>query len=292
MSENSPVVALTGASGFLGRHVLAEMVRRGHRPVCMTRATTDPLPLAVPTSIVDLDRPPNDLFAQLGRPNVVVHLAWDGLPNYGATRHLEVVYPSQVRFLRALLQQGVRRLVIAGTCFEYGLTEGRLHEDLSPSPVTAYAEAKVRLHASLAEHAAFEGVELVWARLFYVYGPGQPLSTLWGQVQQALAERWSSFPMSPGDQTRDYLPVEEAARLLSELALGALPLRAPLTVNVCSGQPIALRDLVVSWVAAAGTELPLQCGAYPYAAHEPLHAWGDRARLNDLVRGHITHACS
>jgi dTDP-6-deoxy-L-talose 4-dehydrogenase (NAD+) len=86
--------------------------------------------------------------------------------------------------------------------------------------------------------------------------------------------------MSGGEQQRDYLPVEEAARYLVELATNG---RDNGVVNVCSGTPVTVRDLVESTVRARGAELRLNLGRLPYPDYEPMVFWGDRTRLDRLV---------
>jgi nucleoside-diphosphate-sugar epimerase len=86
--------------------------------------------------------------------------------------------------------------------------------------------------------------------------------------------------MSGGEQLRDYLPVEEVARLLVELAL--LGTNAGV-VNVCAGRPVKLRDLVEGWRRENGWALELNLGRYAYVDYEPMAFWGSRAKLERLI---------
>jgi dTDP-6-deoxy-L-talose 4-dehydrogenase (NAD+) len=82
--------------------------------------------------------------------------------------------------------------------------------------------------------------------------------------------------MSGGEQLRDYLPVVEVARLLVSLALNG---RDNGIINICSGEPISVRRLVESWIAANGWSIELNLGHYPYPTFEPMAFWGDRRKL-------------
>jgi dTDP-6-deoxy-L-talose 4-dehydrogenase (NAD+) len=162
------------------------------------------------------------------------------------------------------------------------MTEGLLSEEMAVRPTTAYADAKVRLHDSIRNLAGSTASRLTWLRPFYVYGPGQPSTTLWGQLHAAIARGDKVFPMSPGQQTRDYLPAEEMGRLIAEVAVRQ-PGPSPV-LNVCSGTSSRILDMVRDWIAASGSDIREAPGALPYAQYEPMDAVGSRESLNQLLR--------
>jgi len=274
-------VALTGASGFIGRHVLAELVRRQQTVVVAARDTTR-IATATGVSAVSLDlaAPPRDCFERLGRPEVLIHLAWEGLPNYRSARHSETELPRQRAFLGALIDAGLPALLVTGTCLEYGMHSGALRESLPPEPGTHYAIAKDQLRRELEGWRAAHHFALTWARLFYCYGPGQAQGSLLPQLAAAVARGAGHFDMSGGEQLRDYLPVEEVARLLVALALRRCDAGV---VNVCSGTPVRVRDLVTGWLAARQWRIALNLGHYPYPEYEPMAFWGERGHLDAVL---------
>ena len=87
--------------------------------------------------------------------------------------------------------------------------------------------------------------------------------------------------MSPGDQLRDFLPVEQASAYIRELTLGAPDAGL---VNVCSGKPRAISDIVQEWLRDWHAEIHLKLGVYPYPDYEPMAFWGSTARLHSLLR--------
>jgi nucleoside-diphosphate-sugar epimerase len=268
-------VAVTGASGFVGRHVVHAL--RGRAEV-VAASRTGAAPDGAQALALGLDDA--DPLARLGRPDVLVHLAWGGLPNYRSPVHLEQELPRQRRFLDACLDGGLRRLVVAGTCLEYGMQSGALDESMPAQPTTAYAQAKDALRAHLQARAGRDGFALDWLRLFYLFGPGQAPTSLYAQLQAALARGDERFPMSPGDQVRDFLPIEEAARLVAEVALRGTGAGV---VNVCSGEPVRVVDQVRRWCDERGASLALDLGRLPYPDYEPFAFWGRRDRLDALT---------
>ena len=172
--------------------------------------------------------------------------------------------------------------VVAGTCFEYGMQSGALVETQEPAPANAYAIAKDKLRRGLEALQRERPFALTWARLFYLHGEGQAETALWSQLRRAAESGAATFPMSGGEQLRDYLPVERAA---AELVALALQRRSLGVVNVCSGEPVSVRALVERWIAAHGWSIRPELGRYPYPAHEPMAFWGDRAKLQHALEG-------
>lgn len=274
-------VLLTGATGFIGRHVLDELRTREVEVVALARDASRLAATGVRVVELDLACAPDDLYRRLGRPEVAIHLAWGGLPNYRSLHHYETELPAQYRFLKQLVLAGLPALFAAGTCFEYGMQSGALAETLPARPGNPYGFAKETLRRELEFLKATSPFRLTWGRLFYTFGAGQPASSLYPLVTAALARGDAVFDMSGGEQLRDYLPVREVARLIVELALSGGDHG---TVNIASGTPVSVRKLVEGWLAERGSQLQLNLGKYPYPDYEPMAFWGDTAKLRGIIR--------
>jgi dTDP-6-deoxy-L-talose 4-dehydrogenase (NAD+) len=276
-------IAVTGASGFIGRAVLAALSRRGIGAVACARSNLDAIAAFGHQAVaMDLHNAPADAFAQLGRPDVLIHLAWAGLPNYRSLHHVESELPAQYCFLRGLVEAGLPSLVVAGTCFEYGMQSGPLHEDLPTRPGNPYGFAKDALRRELEFLKAAQPFVLTWARLFYLHGEGQAETSLLPQLRKAVAAGEKVFNMSGGEQLRDYLAVDEAAGHLVSLAIAS---RDVGPVNVCSGRPVSVRRLVEGWIRDNGWTIGLNLDHYPYPDYEPMAFWGERRKLDDILGG-------
>jgi nucleoside-diphosphate-sugar epimerase len=274
-------VAVSGATGFVGRHVVAALERAGHEPTLWVRPSAPPSSSRHRVARIDVDDPPHQPFDLLGRPEALIHLAWGGLPNYPSLHHFEHELPAHYALLKRLVEEGLATVVVAGTCFEYGMQSGPLAETLAAAPANPYALAKDTLRRQLQALQRERPFALTWARLFYLYGEGQAETSLWSQLRRAVASGATTLPMSGGEQLRDYLPVEQAADHLVALASRR---REHGIVNVCSGQPVSVRSLVEGWLAANGWTIGLDLGRYPYPAHEPMAFWGDPAKLRRCLQ--------
>lgn len=275
-------VAVTGATGFIGHHVVAQLENRGISPTLVSRPGS-PMAQAVSRNggvEMDIADPPPDAYDRLRSPEVLIHLAWGGLPNYASAHHVDQELPAHRSFLGSLVSAGLGSLTVTGTCLEYGLQSGALGEDLPTAPVTEYGRAKDELRKQLEELQRSQPFHLTWARLFYLHGEGQAEGSLLPQLEAAIARGDPAFNMSGGEQLRDYLPVEDAADYLVALALNG---RSNGIVNVCSGQPISVRALVEGVVTKHRSPIRLNLGYFPYPDYEPMNFWGDRDKLERLL---------
>jgi nucleoside-diphosphate-sugar epimerase len=272
-------IAVTGASGFVGQHVVAELQRRSI-PVTLVVRNYSSLPVSLThhnIAIIDLQNPPLDSYELMGSPDVLIHLAWGGLPNYKSLHHFEEELPKQFQFLKKLIKSGLKNLVITGTCFEYGMQSGSLTEDVRSQPTNPYAFAKDILRSQLEYLQQIQPFNLTWARLFYVYGNGQSENSLLPQLKQSVERSEKFFNMSGGEQLRDYISVTEVAKHLVSLAK---MMRDFGIVNVCSGKPISVRKLVEDWIDKNGWSIDINLGYYPYPNYEPMAFWGDCHKLD------------
>jgi dTDP-6-deoxy-L-talose 4-dehydrogenase (NAD+) len=137
---------------------------------------------------------------------------------------------------------------------------------------------KDTLHRFLRTLAANKPFTLQWVRLFYLHGEGQRADSIIPMLDAAIKRGDTHFNMSAGDQLRDYIRVEEAARRL------ALLVEKPLdgTFNCCSGVPISVRSLVENHIAEQGASIRLNLGVYPYSRFEPLAFWGSTLKTASL----------
>ena len=277
-----PSVVVTGASGFVGRAVLAALAARGIWPTAVTRDRQRLADLELDLAIVegDIGAPDPAFIAELARHDILLHLAWEGLPNYKSLHHLETELPAQYRFLKAVVAAGLRSIVVTGTCFEYGMQEGCLVENGPAQPTNPYGYAKDALRRQLSFLKQETPFALTWTRLFYVYGTGQNAKSIYSQLAAAVDRGDHHFDMSAGEQIRDYLPIEAIAERLVRLALLGRDLDV---VNICSGQPRSMRGVVESWLRDNGWRITLRLGRYPYPDYEPFAFWGSTRKLRSIL---------
>lgn len=268
-------VLVTGASGFIGSHVVNELITRNISVIAADRdikkAKTKDWFSKVDFLEFDISNVNDSHLKNLQDVTNVIHLAWEGLPNYKELFHFEKNLPIQYNFLKKIIELGINDISISGTCFEYGMKEGGLSVELNPNPHNAYALAKDTLRRFLQELQKRKAFKLKWIRLFYTYGKGQMGNSLLAQLEKAVGNGDKVFNMSGGEQLRDYLPVEKMAQKIVDFSLDK-DLNG--IVNCCSGTPISVKRLVEDYVKKNNYDISLNFGYYPYPDYESMAFWG------------------
>jgi dTDP-6-deoxy-L-talose 4-dehydrogenase (NAD+) len=245
MAADRPLILLTGATGFVGRHLMRALAAKGARvrPVVRT-GTLNRLPACdaferVVTSSDIFAEEPEWWAATCRGVDLIVHAAWYAEPGayLQSPRNLDCL-AGTIRLAQAAVEERVPRFVGIGTCFEYDLRAGRLHVDTPLRPQTPYAAAKAAAYLALGQALPQQGVSFAWCRLFYLYGEGEDARRLVPYLRARLAAG-EPAELTSGAQVRDFLDVGEAARMVAETALG--PKEGPL--NICSGVPVSVREL-------------------------------------------------
>ena len=274
-------IAITGATGFIGRHVRNALAKTDHDIVLVVRRSEKAGEITVHETIVtaDLHQERTDWFELFGKPDAVLHLAWGGLPNYMDEYHVEVELPMQSKFLKALIESGLKKLVVTGTCYEYGMSSGALSEDQETNPNTPYGIAKDNLRKELFELQQRKNFDLTWARIFYPYGEGQSESSLYSQLKNAILSN-QEFLMGNGRQVLDFIQVEKVASSLLSLLTSCMNLGV---VNIGSGKPQTVAAFVQEQIRIFQSDLVPSFGSIPDREYESVSFWSDNSRFDSLV---------
>ena len=278
-------VLVTGATGFIGNYIVGELLKHKFNVITSgieskKEIHTDWLGKVIYIQ-ADLNENSEDWFSFFEKPDLLLHLAWEGLPNYKELFHLERNLPNNYFFLKNMIENGLKNVVVTGTCFEYGMQSGSLKEDLETKPDNPYSLAKDCLRKFLEQLQKKIDFDLKWIRLFYMYGKGQNPKSILSQLEAALKRCDKVFNISGGEQLRDYLPVEKVAEYIIKISMQD---KVSGIINCCSGKPISIRKLVENYLAEKNKIIELNLGYYPYPDYEPMAFWGDTEKLERVTR--------
>lgn len=274
-----PKVLVTGASGYIGDPTTRALVASGCDVHVFGRQDS-----VIPGTTfhnVDLLQPA-DLRATIEATGteILLHLAWSVTPGKFWTDPANTDWAAaSLKLFRAFAEAGGQRIVGVGSCAEYDWSGSPLIEGTSPvNPGTLYGQAKASVWRLLEAMGQQEELSVAWARLFFLYGPGEPPGKLMADAVNALIEG-RTLATTPGIQKRDFMYVEDAAEALCALTLS--PTAG--VVNIASGKSVAVRELL-EYVAGAthATDL-INFGARPLAEGEPMELVADISRLRDEV---------
>jgi len=273
-------VLVTGATGFIGNYVVKELLKQQCRVIATSRNQNKVRSYEWFSQVeyipCDLNVMQENFFQFFQQPDLLIHLAWEGLPNYKDLFHLEDNLFSNLRFLKNMVENGLKSLVVTGTCFEYGMQSGALSEDMETKPDNPYGLAKDTLRKFLEQLQKKINFEFKWIRLFYMYGKGQSSNSILSQLDKALENGDVSFNMSGGEQLRDYLPVEKVAEYIVKISMQN---EVQGIINCCSGTPIFIRSFVENHLKKKEKKIHLNLGYYPYPDYEPMAFWGNDKKL-------------
>ncbi len=276
-------VLVTGASGFIGRHALGPLVRRGFEVHAVT--SREPPPHAasdVRWHRADLLAPVEhrELLAAVA-PTHLLHLAWYAEHGrfWTSTENLRWA-AATIALVQAFADGGGGRAVLAGSCAEYRWGDpGPCVEGVTPlEPATLYGTCKNATRAVLEAAAGALAIELAWGRVFFLHGPGEAPGRLVASVARALlaGERAAT---GDGTQIRDFLHVDDVAGAFAAL----LDSRVSGAVNIGSGEGRPLRDVIRAIGAVTGREDLLDIGALAPRRGDPEALVADVSRLRDEV---------
>jgi len=256
-------VLLTGAGGFIGRHVPALLTARGFEVHPVGRKQIDLLDAQATDKLV----------AEIGASHLL-HLAW--YTKHGAyweaPDNLDWT-AATLRLARSFRAAGGERLVAAGTCAEYEWTDECCGEGTPLRPSTLYGTAKDATRRVLEAYAAVSGLSFAWGRVFFPYGPGeQPPRVIAAAARAAVAGE--TVACSSGEQIRDFLYVEDLASAFVELVDSA----ATGCFDLGSGEGVALRTVLLTLEELAGCEGVVRFGEAPQR-DEPALIVADVRRL-------------
>jgi nucleoside-diphosphate-sugar epimerase len=267
-------IFVTGATGFVGSHFTGQALAKGWEVVAHRRSPESrprvPLSREPRWITCPLDEIPADALEGCC---TLVHLAAH-TPNPPYDSFDLCFYwnvSAVVRLFDLAAARGLKRWVVAGSAFEYGRAAER-YERIPPTaplePVASYPASKAAASVALTALAIHHDAALWLGRIFQVFGPGEPETRLWPSLKKA-AEAGQDFPMTAGEQVRDFIPVEGvAAQFIRAVEREDIPPGRPVVENVGTGRAQTLREFAMHWWSAWGASGRLCLGEVPYRPNE------------------------
>lgn len=279
MASPSRRVLITGASGFTGRWLSVRLAQAGYQVYGLTQE-----PARSPAEIqADLcDSPALRAALETARPDYIVHLAAiTFVPHSDSAEIYRVNLFGTLNLLDAILAVGLqpRKVLIASSANVYGNPAAEvIDETVCPAPVNHYANSKLAM-----EHMARtydDRLSLVITRPFNYTGVGQAEHFLIPKIVAHYRARRPEIELGNLDVVRDFSAVAfvaDAYRRLLECSYSGL------TVNICSGQGIALGEIIAHMNAIAGYEINVSVNPAFVRANEIRRLIGSNRYLFSLI---------
>lgn len=263
-------IIITGASGFIGSHLARACVAQAAEVTCLLRPGSNPWRLLEALSQVrcvevdPLDQEQITKVFQDVRPNIVFHLA----ANTNRTRDLNVyegLHATHVTMTRCLVLAALSlterpRFIHTGTIEEYGRGAVPFQEDQREMAVTPYSLTKLAATQLVAYAAREHGLPAVILRPSLTYGPLKGKGMFIPDFIRA-AMTTKSFNMSPGEQTRDFMHVNDLVRAYFAAAV-TLGIEGEI-FNIAAGVETPLKHVAERLHELCGGDTTVNYGFYP-----------------------------
>ena len=274
-------IVITGAAGYVGRHVVRAVAELGYDAVGVVR-TARPGDIDARARVVEADvlDPRFELGDVVGLDDVaaVIHLAWQDGFVHNAPSHMAHL-SAHYRFLTGLADAGVARIAALGTMHEVGYWEGAITAQTPTDPLSLYGIAKDALRRatflSIGDRA-----EYVWLRAYYILGDDRRNRSIFAKLLEAADRGEGEFPFTTGKTLYDFIDVAELGR---QIAVAATTPGVTGVVNTCSGEPESLASRVERFIAEHGLGLTLRYGAFPDRPYDSPGVWGDATAIRQLM---------
>lgn len=273
-------VLVTGAGGYVGRHVVRALLDLGHditatvRPG--SRAEVDERARIISVDVLADSFDVTSLDGPL--PDSVVHLAWQDGFTHNAPSHM-LQLSSHFRLLQRLVEAGVPRIAVLGTMHEVGYWEGAIDADTPTNPLSLYGIAKDALRRSTFAALASQA-QVQWLRCYYILGDDRNNQSIFTKILDAAERGQKTFPFTTGKTLYDFIDVEELARQIATVS--SMPGVSGI-INCSSGEPVSLADRVEQFIADNGLDIALEYGAFPDRAYDSPGTWGDATQIHELL---------
>lgn len=219
-------IFITGGSGFIGKHLVKKLGEEKNNKLFL-----------LSKNLADIESWRKEV--EDFKPDVAIHLAWEGLPDYSAETSIKNLKYG-LDLIKMLAEIGCKRVMSVGSCWEYGEQSGRLKENAVLKPNNAFSAAKNALHQLGGEIAKENNIQFIWVRLFYVYGIGQRETSLIPYLINC-AKTGKTPDIKNASAKNDFIYIEDVIEAISMLVKKC---KKSGVYNIGSGHLTSIQEII------------------------------------------------
>lgn len=275
-------VAVTGANGYIGRHVVSSLLELGHQVVAVDISIGDFIDDRAEKKEIDIFNNKINIYEELGQPDICIHLAWKDGFAHNSNAHMEML-SDHYKFLKQLVDKEIKHISVMGSMHEIGYYEGAIDESTATNPLSMYGIAKNSLRQSLELLVKDSSTILTWLRAFYILGDDINNNSIFSKIVKMEQEQQETFPFVSGKNKYDFIDVYE---LSMQISLASIQSEITGIINCCSGKPISLADKVDEFIRNNNFSIRPDYGKFPERPYDSPAIWGDVTKINKIIENY------
>ena len=271
-------VLVTGANGYIGRHVVKSLLEEGHEVIACDIKLDDVDPRAKRIENNIFEPIEGNVYEKLGLPDVCLHMAWRNGFVHNAPSQMGDL-SSHYLFLTSIIDGGLKRLAVMGSMHEVGYWEGAIDENTPCHPLSMYGIAKDALRRSIMLYCKQKEVALQWLRGYYILGDDRRNSSIFSKLLEADERGDKLFPFTSGKNKYDFIEVDKLAYLITKTIVQD---KVNGIVNCCTGKPVSLAERVEQFIRDHHLNIKLDYGKFPDRPYDSPCVYGDPTKINEI----------
>jgi nucleoside-diphosphate-sugar epimerase len=273
-------ILITGAAGFIGGHVIEKVQASGHNILAATLSKDKNVDNRSSVHWIVGDFEDFEFMianVKSFNPDIVIHLAWQGIPDYSEKISRTNLHNS-IKFFEFIFNKtDCRKVLVTGSCWEYGKKQGICKESDPVNIESYFTWAKNSLNQYLQIKCAERKITLNWFRIFYVYGPGQRAGSLIPTLIKSIAAQEIPNIKTPLNKN-DFAYVGDVADAIAKAVDTDLPSGV---YNLGSGTSTSVYDICrIVEKQLLGTETISNQVLENGQKEEAVNFWADMGKIN------------